>query len=184
MNRLFNPFRYIAGIKSLVMGAIFIVAASLMLYGGGMIQDSYLHIGYADATLLRVLLFQVIYWLSPALLLYLSGVLLSKSRIRIVDILGTTAFAQLILLLLIAPMLLPAVQSDVAKLFALLQSGSQEFTGLMALCIYALWSLLCIILYYIWNYNAFAVSCNVRGFKAIVIFIVVQLLVTILPLLI
>lgn len=179
MNRLFNPFRYIAGLKSLAFGAIFIIAAALMLYSGGMIQDSYIHVGYADASFWYVLAMQVVWWLFPALLLYLCGLLLTKSKIRLIDILGTTAFAQLIMLLLIAPMLLPVVADSTAQLMAALQSSTTPQNGdMIPLLIYGIWTLACLALYYLWNYNAFAVSCNVSGWKAVVAFIVVQIAVT------
>jgi hypothetical protein len=50
------------------------------------------------------------------------------------------------------------------------------FTPLM---LYGIWSIFFCIIFYIWNYNAFAVSCNVGGWKAIAAFIAVQVVVTI-----
>ena len=180
MKALFNPFRYIAGAKALVMGYLFIVASALMLYSGNLIQDSYIHIGMAKASFLEVLGAQTIWWVIPALLLYLCGLLLSKSKIRIIDILGTTAFAQIIMLMMIAPMLLPVVMNNMLESVASLQSGAiLEPASLMPMMIYSIWSIICLIIFYIWNYNAFAVSCNVSGWKAIAAFIAVQVAVTI-----
>lgn len=180
MKALFNPFRYIAGTKALVMGYLFIVASALILYSGNLIQDSYIHIGMAKVSFLEVLGAQTIWWVVPALLFYLCGLALSKSKIRIIDILGTTAFAQIILLLMIAPMLLPAVMNNMLESVAALQSGvTPQTASLMPIIIYSIWSLFCLILFYIWNYNAFAVSCNVSGWKAVVAFIAVQVVVTI-----
>ena len=178
--RIFNPFRYIAGTKSLVFGLIFIATSILLLYSGGYIQDSYIHIGMAAAPLWKVAAMQILWWVLPAGILYICGLMLSKSRIRVIDILGTTAFAQLILLLMIAPMLLPAVMNNMLESVASLQTGAvpdmAEFTPII---IYSIWSLICLVVFYIWNYNAFAVSCNVGGWKAIVAFIAVQVVVTI-----
>lgn len=180
MKRLFNPFRYIAGAKALILGLIFIAAATLMLYSGSLIQDSYIHIGMAQAPLWYVGAMQIIWWLLPALLLYLCGIALSKSKIRIIDILGTTAFAQLILLLMIAPMLLPAIMNGMTDILVALQSGvTPTGSTIIPLMIYSIWSIVCLVLFYIWNYNAFAVSCNVNGWKAILSFIGVQIVVTI-----
>ncbi|MBQ6868876.1 MAG: hypothetical protein IJO17_00245 [Alistipes sp.] len=180
MKALFNPFRYIAGAKALIFGLVFIVASTLLLYSGGFIQDSYIHIGMAKASLWYVGAMQIVWWLLPALLLYLCGLALSKSKFRIIDILGTTAFAQLILLLMIVPMLLPAVMNNMLESVAALQSGAIiEPTSLMPIIIYSIWSLICLILFYIWNYNAFAVSCNVSGWKAVAAFIAVQVVMTI-----
>lgn len=180
MKALFNPFRYIAGAKALIFGLVFIVASALILYSGNLIQDSYIHIGMAKASFWEVLGVQTIWWVVPALLLYLCGLALSKSKIRIIDILGTTAFAQIIMLIMIAPMLLPAVMNNSMELIAALQSGvTPQTASLMPIIIYSIWSLICLVVFYIWNYNAFAVSCNVSGWKAIAAFIAVQVVVTI-----
>lgn len=180
MKALFNPFRYIAGAKALTMGLLFIVASALMLYSGNLIQDSYIHIAMAKASFWEVLGAQTIWWIIPTALLYLCGLLLSKSKIRIIDILGTTAFAQLIMLLLIAPMLLPVVMNCSTEFVASLQTGvAPDMSEYIPLMIYSVWSMICLVLFYIWNYNAFAVSCNVGGWKAVVAFISVQLIVTI-----
>lgn len=176
--RIFNPFRYIAGTKSLVFGLIFIATSILLLYSGGYIQDSYIHIGMAAAPLWKVAAMQILWWVLPAGILYLCGLMLSKSRIRVIDILGTTAFAQLILLMMIAPMLLPAVQNASLEMVATLQSGGIPTPGL-PLMIYSIWSFICLALFYIWNYNAFAVSCNVSGWKAILAYIGVQIAITV-----
>ena len=176
MNRILNPFNYIAGAKALVFGLIFIATATLLLYSGGMIQDSYIHIGMAAAPLWYVAVMQIIWWLLPATLLYLGGVAMTRSRIRLIDMLGTTAFAQLILVLMIAPLLLPAVQNSTTALLATLQSGAVPTIGAtLPLVIYSLYTLVCLAFYFIWNYNAFAVSCNLRGWKAITLFIGVQI---------
>lgn len=180
MKALFNPFRYIADAKALIMGCLFIIASALMLYSGNLIQDSYIHIGMAEASFWCVLGSQVIWWIVPAILLYLCGLLLSKSKIRIIDILGTTAFAQLIMILMIAPMLLPSVMSCSTELASSLQSGVMpNMAEFMPLIIYGFWSILGLVLFYIWNYNAFAVSCNVSNWKAVVAFISVQIVLTI-----
>ena len=180
MKRIFNPFRYIAGAKSLIFGLIFIATSILLLYSGGYIQDSYIHIGMAAAPLWKVAAMQILWWVLPAGILYLCGLMLSKSRIRGIDLLGTTAFAQLILLMMIAPMLLPAVQNASLELVAALQSGAMpDMATYTPLMIYGVWSIAGLVLFYIWNYNAFATSCNVSGWKAIVAFIAVQVVMTI-----
>lgn len=179
MKALFNPFRYIAGAKALTMGYLFIVASALMLYSGNLIQDSYIHIAMAKASFWEVLGAQTIWWIIPTALLYLCGLLLSKSKIRIIDILGTTAFAQIILLLMIAPMLLPAVSQCSAEVMAFVQSGADASSlSMLPLVVYSFWSMICLVLFFIWNYNAFAVSCNVSGKWAILTFIAVQVVVT------
>ena len=180
MNRLFNPFRYIAGTKALVLGIIFIISSALMLYSDNMIQDSYVHIGLADVTLWQVLLVQFMWWIIPAVLLYTGGLLLTKSHIRIIDVLGTTAFSQLLLIPMIAPLLLPIVKDGSMRVVDNLLQGVAASTGdLLAVMLNGIWSTLLLVLFYIWNYNAFSTSCNVKGSKAIIFYIAVQVVITI-----
>ena len=180
MNRLFNPFRYIAGTKALVLGIIFIISSALLLYSDGMIQSSYIHIGFANATFWQVLLVQFVWWIIPTILLYAGGLLMSKSRIRIIDILGTTAFSQLILIPMTAPLLLPAVKNGTQNIINTLLQGVTPASGdMLAVMLYAIWSMLCLVLFYVWNYNAFATSCNLKGTKPIAYFIFIQIVITV-----
>lgn len=177
MDRLFNPFRYIAGTKSLVWGLIFIISEIVLLYGNGYVMDGYVHITHKpDGMLLwQAALVQVVMWLLPALLLYCCGLVMSHSKIRVVDILGTTAFAQLLLLPIIVPMLIPAV----ADMLVFPNAFEPKNLSVVTILLFGVWSLVWNALFYVWNYNAFSVSCNVRGAKAITVYIVVSLVVAI-----
>lgn len=180
MNKLFNPFRYIAGTKALVLGIIFIISSALLLYSNNMIQDSYIHLGMADVALWQVILVQFAWWIVPAMLLYAGGLLLTKSQIRIIDILGTTAFSQLLLIPMIAPLLLPIVKDGSLRVVDNLLQGATAATGdLIAVMLYGIWSTLLLVLFYIWNYQAFSTSCNVKGTKAIIFYIAVQVIISI-----
>lgn len=180
MNRLFNPFRYIAGTKALVLGIIFIISSALLLYSNDMIQDSYIHLGMADVALWQVILVQFAWWIVPAMLLYAGGLLLTKSQIRIIDILGTTAFSQLLLIPMIAPLLLPIVKDGSLRVVDNLLQGATAATGdLIAVMLYGIWSTLLLVLFYIWNYQAFSTSCNVKGTKAIIFYVAVQVIISI-----
>lgn len=183
MDKLFNPFRYIAGTKSLVWGLIFIISEIVLLYGNGYVMDGYVHIAHKpDGMLLwQAALIQILMWLLPALILYVCGLALSHSKIRIIDILGTTAFAQLLLLPMIVPMLIPAVSEMLNGVAAIVLDPSSVATienlPVVSLLLFAVWSLVWLVLFYVWNYNAFATSCNVRGAKAISVYVAVVLVV-------
>lgn len=180
MNQLINPFRYIAGTKALVLGIIFIISSALLLYSDGMIQDSYIHLGFANVSFWQVLLVQFAWWLIPAILLYAGGLLLSSSHIRLIDVLGTTAFSQLLLIPMIAPMLLPVVKDSLLVVMeTILQGQTLASTNMLAIMLYSMWSMLLLVLFFIWNYNAFSTSCNVKGWKAVTFYIVVQVVITI-----
>lgn len=182
MKRLINPFLYIAGGKALAWGLAIIAIETTWLCGIGFIQDSYLHFAPAPAvnTLVKTAAMQLAMWLSPALLLWLCGLMLSRSKIRLIDILGTTALAQAPLLLLLLPLSIGRLNDMLKAAAEAVRSGGVPELPTVLLLLYGLWGLAVIILFYIRNYQAFSVSCNLRGWRAAVPFIVVVLLVTVL----
>ena len=186
MDRLFNPFRYIAGTKALVWGLIFIISEIVLLYGNGYVMDGFVHITHKpDGVLMwQASLVQIVMWLLPALLLYVCGFVMSHSKIRVIDILGTTAFAQLLLLPIIVPMLIPAVADMLNSVSEIALDPSSagsavESLPTVSILLLGVWSLVWLIMFYVWNYNALSTSCNVRGVKAIAVYIAVTLIVTI-----
>ena len=162
-NRFCNPFRVIAGGKALAWGLLFIASVVVLLYAGGCVQDGYIHIGLrpAGVGLWQTAAMQLLLWLIPAAVLYGCGAVMSHSKIRLIDMLGTTAFAQLILLPMIAPMLC----------FDMTQ---QPFAPAWVVALLGVWELAWLILFFGWNYAAFATSCNLRGVKATLTFVAVE----------
>ena len=181
MNNLLNPFRVIAGTRALLLGLVFIVATALLEWSGGVLQDGYLHYTLMHKPLWQVLLVDVISWLLPAVLLYACGVAMSRSKVRIIDMLGTTAFARILVLPMVLPLLIPSMQELMMELItnplgvATMPESQMLMLGAMGLV-----TTLFLVLFFICNYNAFSVSCNVRGAKAIVIYIAIQFFCTIL----
>lgn len=178
MNRFADPFRYLAGGKALSLGLLFMLATALLLHAASMMQDNLVHFTFVhDVPFRTVFAVEVALWFVPAALLYGAGVLLSRSRIRPIDLFGTTAFAQLPLLPMNLPFLFPQVgEAFLGRIRRTLLAGAVPDTGDMALLLfYALFALAWLILFYWWNYRAFAVSCNVRGPKAVAAFAAVHL---------
>lgn len=182
MNRLVNPFRYVAGGRALAVGLALIAAASCWLHALGLCQNSYLHFGPAPEgfALWRVAALQAGMWLAPALVLYGCGRLLSPSRIRLVDVLGTTALAQAPILLLLVPLSIAPLRSLLDRTAAgLLTGGTLPAPGeTAALVATGFWSLAALALFYVRNYQAYALSCNLRGGRAVGSYIAVAALAT------
>lgn len=182
MKRLVNPFRYIAGSRALALGLVLIAAASCWLHALGLCQNSYLHFGPAPDgfALWRVAALQAAMWLAPALVLYGCGLVLSPSRIRLVDVLGTTALAQAPILLLLVPLSIAPLRGLLDRTAAaLLADGALPAPGGTAALVAAgLWSLAVLALFYVRNYQAYALSCNLHGRCAIVSYIAVAALTT------
>lgn len=183
MKRLINPFRYVAGGRALLWGLAVITLETAWLYGIGFIQNSYLHFTAAppDDTLLKIASMQLAMWLAPALLLGLCGLLLSRSKIRLIDILGTTALAQapLLLLLLTLSLSVNSLNDTLTAAAEAARNGDMQELPMTLLVVYGLWSLAVLALFYIRNYQAFSVSCNLHGWRAVVPYIAVVLTVTV-----
>lgn len=181
MNRIVNPFDYIAGGKALAWGLLFLSGNALLLYAASMVQDTPLHFTYVQHySFLRTLAQQAVMWLLPALLLWGAGACCSPSKIRPIDIFGTTAFTQLIMLPMNLLLLLPQIQTLQQEVLQQILAGQIPTTGkVLILTGYGFFALFLMIWYYLWNYRAFSVSCNMRGGRAIVLFIAVEIAVVI-----
>ena len=178
---LFNPFTYLAGGWSLLIGLIGIGVIGLI---GAFSRTHFDGVLDVHSGIWRPLWFFLaegyIDWISLAVPLYLVGKVLSKSRIRAVDVFGTQALARLPTLITVLLTLLPAYQRMTA---AVASGGVTSFDALrsepLALAAVVV-AMIGIILVLIWTvalmYKAYAVSCNIKGGRAIGSFIVVVLL--------
>lgn len=93
---LFNPFLRIAGGKALACGFAGIVISTVIAYVAGVHYHGLLHYGGAPNSAWWCFAIEhLMVWLVPALLFYIGGLLFSPSRIRLLDVMGTVAFAQI-----------------------------------------------------------------------------------------
>src|SRR4051812_45608613 len=92
---LFNPFVYIAGAKSLLIGWVIMLATAVIGYYSKTHFDGVvdLHTGYATP-LYAYFFEQIIDWGCFALVFYIAGAIFSSSSIRFIDVAGTAALAR------------------------------------------------------------------------------------------
>jgi len=178
---LFNPFHYVAGGTALLLGLAVILAACAIASLSSAHFDGVLdlHMG-TPAPLWVFLLEGVIDWIALGALVLLGGKIISTSRIRTLDVLGTQALARTPTIVLALVTLLPGFQRFAAHLAAQLDPGAPDVrTQPMDVLIFTV-AVLVIILMTIWMvalmYRAFSVSCNVAGGKAVAVFIAALLL--------
>lgn len=161
---LFNPFRYIAGFKALVSGTIILFATAVLgsfnkVHFDGVID---IHTGVTAPT--WFFLTEVISsWLIVAFLLYIAALVISKSKVRLVDVFGTQALAKYPFFIISAISFIP--------LFQFTFQGIPEIEP--RLLLFMVISLAVTIWSLILMYNAFSVSANVKGRTAIITFIAV-----------
>jgi hypothetical protein len=173
---LFNPFKFIAGTESLFLGLIIILIAATIGWLGKTHFDGVLDVHTGRAAPLWLFIAEgIIDWLCMVLFLFLSGLLISRSSWRFIDILGTQALSRWPTLLT-ALVMLPEANRRFGNflLSQITQSGTAQkiipadaFIFFTAVII----SLLMIIWMVALMYKSYAISCNVKGPKAVWTFI-------------
>ena len=164
---LLNPFERIAGLKALAFGIVGMIVSTFLSYYSGWHYHGLLHFGPAPNPAWWCFAVEhVVVWLVPAILFYLGGLLLSRSRIRPVDVLGTVAFAQIPLIIMTLFEFLPPMQNmakiDVNTMSPVEMMNQPGFIFAMWLSlvamIFLIWAL-------VWMFQALKVSCNLKGYR-------------------
>lgn len=157
---LFNPFIRIAGLSSLIYGLVAIALSGSVGYMNRAHFDGVIDLHFGkEAPILVFLLEGIMNWLSLSIVLFFLGVILSKSKIRWIDVFGTQALARW-------PMLLLALFS-----FGF-GTGKIAINGLsISILVFGLLSLLVVIWMVALMFNAYRISCNLQGKKLVISFI-------------
>jgi hypothetical protein len=152
---LFNPFIYVSGGRALAIGWIIMLITAFVAYLGNIHFDGAidLHIG-AKTSPVVYLMEPLIDWLIVSLCFYSAALILSKSRIRIIDFLGTVALAR--------ATFLPAVLIGLSPPLQQLSLENMTAAGL----IFSLVLLLPVIWHVVLLYNGFTLSANLKQRKA------------------
>jgi len=171
---LFNPFIYIAGATALAFGLAAILLAGLIGSWSHTHFDGVLdtHIG-ASAPLWFFLAEGLIDWVCLSIVLWAGGKIISRTSFRTIDLFGTQALARWPTLFMSLITLPKAFQRFGNQLVEQIKQGKFQFDSTDAIIFFAiavaLIPLLCWMVALM--YKSFAVSCNVKGAKAIVTFI-------------
>ncbi len=173
---LFNPFAYVAGSKALVWGLVLIFLAGLVGSWSGTHFDGVIDAHPGTRTPLWFFLSEgFVDWLSLAVVLVFAGKLVSKTSFRVVDVMGTEALARWPSIIGSLAFLTPGFHRISQALIHHLststtkpQLGAADAAILLGVGIAAVLAT-CWMVYLM--YKAFSVSCNVRGGKAVDIFI-------------
>ncbi len=174
---LFNPFVYIAGGRALFLGLAAMLVAGLIGALGRTHFDGVLdvHVG-APAPLWFFLAEGIVDWLCITVVLLLGGKLISKTAFRVIDVLGTQALARWPTILLGLVTLPPGFRRFLHDLVShLTNPGATLSFHVVDAAIFFL-VVIATILLTAWLvfllYQAFSVSCNVKGGKAVGTFII------------
>lgn len=174
---LFNPFKFIAGYQALLIGLAAILITSLL----GSLSNTHfdgvldVHTGL-QAPLWFFISEGLINWISLVIPLFFFGLIVSRSSFRTLDVIGTQALARWPYLVTAVAMLPEANRRVLEYLMAqYTQSHAVSSIRPTDIAIFAV-AMFVTILMIIWMvalmYRAYTVSCNIKGPKAIVTFII------------
>ncbi len=168
---LFNPFKFIAGSKALLLGigAMLVTALLCMTLSTHLDGVIDLHLGRVTPSYIYFIE-PIIDWLCLAIPLYIFGRILSSSSVRFIDVAGTSALARYpIFFAVLASMLTPHHRGDPNTFIQQIQSDPQlimrlAITGLLLVPV-MVWTVALM-------YNAYSVSANMKGPKSAWTFVV------------
>jgi hypothetical protein len=173
---LFNPFERLAGWNSMLLGMLVLLSSALVASFANLHFDGVIDLHFGESVKFTTTLTEcTIDWLCLSGLLYLSGLLFSKSKIRPIDVFGTQALARF-------PFLISALFSLLFGEKKMLRYIEYKFLHLgevveiTALDVVSFGLLMLITLvtlvWMIWlMFKAYSVSCNLKGTKGVVTFI-------------
>jgi hypothetical protein len=155
----YNPFGQIAGLASLIIGLIGLFIVTYLAYITGTHFNGLLNIDFAKDSAYWVFITESLSsWIFTTFFMYISGLILSKSKLRFIDILGTILMSRI-----------PLVFAPLIRIIPLFQSF-----------VIRSWQMYFIIGFYlasvVWTvillFNAYKISCNLKSGKLIVSFII------------
>jgi hypothetical protein len=175
---LFNPFYFLAGMKAMTIGIMSILISGCLAFFGSSRFDGLLdfHTAPARSPFWHCISDGIISWLLLSILLLIAGKLISKSRVRAIDVFGTQALARAPYLFLALASVIPGVASRALRFGMSIAANQAVFDGfsmdILAFAFIIIITIAMTIWMIILMYRAFAVSCNVSGSRAVSAFIV------------
>lgn len=175
---LFRPSEYVSDFKALFIGLTAIMLSGILNMFSGTHFDGVLdvHMGSNEKTSWLFLCEGLINLISISGLLFISGKLFSASSIRFIDVIGTQAMARWPLFVVaLCTLIIPHQAVDqfiIAKALNVKTDVNIEVYQILLFVLLSLILLLVTIWTIILMYRAFSVSCNLKGARAVWIFIV------------
>jgi len=174
---LFNPFKFIAGFRALLLGVAIILLSAFFGWLGNTHFDGVIdvHTGL-QGPLWFFCTEGLINWVCMAIPLFFFGLIVSHRSFRMIDVLGTQALARWPYLVTSLAMLPGANRRFAEYIMSRLGMGaaavSINYVDMLIFAFAMLLSILMVIWMVTLMYRAYAVSCNIKGAKAIITFII------------
>lgn len=168
MKKFLNPFSFMPLRKALCWGIAALILTSIYCWQIGLRLTSLTQVNYLGDRLWATTLRQIVVWLLFSGVLYVIGVIASRSRIRFWDVASYNLFARIPFNLSMLVFAVPMVRS----IMALVMEGSLEtvmqYQGVLLLV--GLLAMIFMVWYFVWSYFAFSVATNLKGVKGVTLF--------------
>ena len=170
---LFNPFIRIAGVTSLALGLAVIVVGGAVAGIAEIRFDGLLDMHFAVSVPLWLPIVEgLLNWAVISALFMLAALLFGGGGVRLVDIAGTQALARAPLIPAAAICLAPPVRASFADWSSAPPSLDLALLNASVLVMIAM----CVVWMVALMWNAFRVSCDLKGGRGVLVFVVVVLI--------
>lgn len=168
-NKFLNPFKYLPLRQALCWGIAALILISVFFWQVGLRLTSITQLNLAGDRLWAATLRQVVAWLIFAVVLYLLGLVASRSKVRFIDVAAFNLFARIPMDLAFLMFAVPSVRSVTAlategNLNAVMQHLDIMVVVGVVSSVFSVW-------YFLWSYKAFAEATNVKNGKGVGFFI-------------
>ena len=170
IEKLKNPFRYLPLRQALCWGIAALILISVFCWQTGLRMTSLTQINYAGGALWKATVQQIVVWLFFSVVLYVAGLLLSRSKPRFWDVAAYNLFARIPFSLSLLIYTIPTVRSVMG--LAMDGNIARMMEHMNLLTIVGVVSLLFVVWYFYWSYKAFAEATNLKNTKGVVTFVV------------
>lgn len=169
-SKFVNPFKYLPLRQAICWGIAALILTSIFFWQVGLRLTSITQLNLAGDRLWAATARQLIAWLLFAAILYIVGVVASKSKVRFIDVAAFNLFARIPMDLGFLMFAVPSVRSVTALASEGNINAVMQHIDIMT--IVGLVSAIMSVWYFYWSYKAFAEATNVKNTKGVVLFIV------------
>ena len=174
IEKLKNPFRYLPLRQAICWGIAAMILTAVYCWQVGLRMTSITQVNYAGGALWKATVSQLVVWLLFSVVLYVVGVMLSRSKIRFWDVAAFNLFARIPFDFTLLMFAIPTVRSLVGLTMEGNMARVIEYANLLA--VIGVVSALFSVWYFYWSYKAFAHTTSLRNGRGVGIFIACYIL--------
>ena len=165
-----NPFRYLPLRQAICWGIAALILTSVFCWQVGLRLTSLTQVNFAGGALWKATVQQIVVWLAFSVVLYITGVMMSRSKVRFWDVASFNLFARIPFDLSLLIFAIPMVRSITGLLMDGNMARVMEYTTILSVIGVA--ALFFVVWYFYWTYKAFSESTNLKNGRGVAIFVV------------